>query len=78
MHDQRWWLRPVSAVLAAGAVGVLAWGLLGGVQIPGSPGVTPAREATEGAPALVAAASAPHPTASGRWCEEGLGCSDAQ
>jgi len=78
MHDKRLWLRPVSAILAAVAVGVLAWGILGGVQIPGSPGVTPPRESTDVLPALVAAASATQPTYSGRWCDEGLGCSDAQ
>jgi len=78
MHDKRLWLRPVSAVLAAVAVGVLAWGILGGVQIPGSGGVTPSRESTDVRPALVAAASAPHPSSGGRWCDEGLGCSDAQ
>jgi hypothetical protein len=78
MRDKRRWLRPVSAALAAVVVGVLAWGLLGGVPIPGAPGVTPAREAPDGRPALVAAASATQPTSSGRWCDEGLGCSDAQ
>ena len=76
MHGKRLWLRPVSAFFVAATMGLLAWGILGDGLTPGTPVSVAPPDPTGTPPALMAPSANPS-TASGRWCDEGLGCNDA-
>jgi hypothetical protein len=76
MHGTRSWRRPTSVFLALPAAGLLVWGILGGGPMPGAPGAAGHRETVGVVPAAAPVASATQPAPSGRWCDEGLGCTD--
>jgi hypothetical protein len=76
MHEKRFWLRATYMFFAVPTLGLLVWGFLGAALTPGTSFSVAPLDRT-GASPTVESSGGIRQAESGRWCEEGLGCSDA-